>query len=92
VLELAAHVVGELGLDPISLRIEAIADGKVIGLPAADERVNETTKLVEIYPQQACKMTLDMNEDFEGRFTVNVSDPVTSKLYTSITLETDYIS
>ncbi len=90
--EIAAFIEGKLGLDPVSFRMEAIADGKVIGKPTSDEKVNETTKLVEIVPGQSYKIAMDMDAEFEGDFEVRITNPVSNNLYSSITLKTDYIS
>jgi hypothetical protein len=91
-IELASFIEGELGLDAYSLRIEALANDKIIGIPAPAEKVNELSKLVEVFPGQSCKIPLEMEENFEGKFEVRVSDPVTNKTLASINLETDYIS
>jgi hypothetical protein len=40
----------------------------------------------------AYKIALDMDVDFEGDFEVRITDPVTNKLYSTITMKTDYIS
>lgn len=91
-VEVASYMEGKLGLYPITIRMEAIAEDKIVGLPSSDEKVNETTKLVEIIPEHSYKIALDMETDFEGQFEVRITDPVTNKLYSSITLKTDYIS
>jgi hypothetical protein len=91
-LEISSFLEGELAFDPISIRMEAIANEKIVGNPSSDERVNETTKLVEIIPGQTCKIPVDMQPDFEGEFEIRLTDPVTNKTLASITLKTDYIT
>ncbi len=83
---------GELGLEPITVRMEAISKDGIVGKPGSDEHVNEVSNDLEIIPGQAYKIPLEMNTDFEGSFEVRLSDPVTNKMYASINLETDYIS
>lgn len=90
--EIASFIEGKLGLEAIAVRMEAVAGSQIVGKPTSDEKVNETTKLVEIVPGQTYKIALDMDTDFEGKFEVRVTDPVSNKLYSSITLKTDYIS
>lgn len=91
-MEVSCFVEGELGFEPISIRMEAIANESVVGKPGFSEHVNEVSNLLEIVPGQAYKIPLEMSADFEGRFEVRLSDPATSKTYSSITLQTDYIS
>jgi hypothetical protein len=91
-LEITSFIVGELGFEPISIRMEAIANNENVGKPGLDEHVNEVSNLLEIIPNQAYKIPLEMNPEFEGSFEVRLSDPLTNKTLASITLETDYIS
>jgi hypothetical protein len=90
--EIASFIEGKLGLEAIAVRMEAIAGSQIVGKPTSDEKVNETTKLVELVPGQTYKIALVMDTDFEGKFEVRITDPVSNKLYSSITLKTDYIS
>jgi hypothetical protein len=90
--EVASFIDGKLGFDPITIRMEAISGTQVVGKPSADEKVNETSKFVEIIPGQTYKIALDMDTDFEGDFEVRITDPVTNKLYSTINVKTDYIS
>lgn len=90
--EVASFIEGKLGFDPITVRMEAISGTQVVGKPSADEKVNEASKFVEIIPGQSYKIALDMDVDFEGDFEVRITDPVTNKLYSTITIKTDYIS
>lgn len=91
-MEITGFLDGELGLEPIAVRMEAIANGLIVGKPGSGEYVNEISNDLEIIPNQAYKIPLEMNIDFEGSFEVRLSDPVTNKTYATINLETDYIS
>ncbi len=91
-MEITCFMEGELGFEPITVRMEAISNATIVGKPGLGEHVNEVSNDLEIIPGQACKIPLEMNADFEGSFEVRLSDPVTSKMYASINLETDYIS
>jgi hypothetical protein len=91
-MEITCFVDGELGLEPISVRMEAITNSNIVGIPSLGEHVNEVSNDLEIMPSQTYKIPLEMNTDFEGSFEVKLSDPVTNKTYASINLETDYIS
>lgn len=91
-MEITSFLDGELGLETIAVRMEAIANGLTVGKPSSGECVNEISNDLEIIPNQAYKIPLEMNIDFEGSFEVRLSDPVTNKTYAIINLETDYIS
>ena len=91
-MEITCFIEGELGFEPISVRMEAIANSNIVGKPGLGEHVNEVSNDLEITPGQAYKIPLEMNADFEGSFEVRLSDPVTNTMYASINLETDYIS
>ncbi len=91
-MEITSFLNGELGLEPFSIRMEALANNQIVGKPGSHEHVNEVSNLLEIIPGQAYKIPLEMDSEFEGSFEVRLSDPVTNKTFASITLETDYIS
>jgi len=90
--EVATFIEGKIGFEPIVIRMEAIAKDQIVGLPSSDEKVNETTKLIEILPGQSYKIAMDMDMDFDGDFEVRITDPVSNKLYSSIMINTDYVS
>jgi hypothetical protein len=77
--------------DPVDVLIEAISNEKNVGSPAISEEVNSTTGYIEITPGNSFKITLSMNEDFEGKFTVYAKSPSTGVILSEITLETDYL-
>lgn len=91
IIDLMCFQEGNMGLDPISIKIEAISNAKVIGEPSGAEEVNNITRLVEVFPQGAHKIPLALEDDFEGKFEVVASDPVTGKIYSTLILETNYL-
>jgi hypothetical protein len=90
-IELMCFQEDNLGFDPITIKIEAIAGDKVIGEPIGTEEVNTLTKLVEILPQRAYRIPLNLLDDFEGKFKVVASDPLSGKEFSAINLETNYL-
>jgi hypothetical protein len=90
-IELMCFQEGNLGFDPITIKIEAIADNKIIGEAIGAEEVNSLTKLVEVFPQKAYKIPLGLLDDFEGKFKVVASDPLSGKQFSVIDLETNYL-
>jgi hypothetical protein len=91
-IEVSCFVEGELGFDNIFIRMEAFNNDIIVGKSGYSEFVNEVSNLLEIIPGQAYKIPLEMNPDFEGSFEVRLSDPATNKTYSTIKLQTDYIS
>ncbi len=77
--------------DPVDVLIEAVANEKIVGTPAISEEVNSTTGYIEITPGNSFKITLSMNEDFEGKFTVYAKSPSSGVILSELTLETDYL-
>lgn len=90
-IELMCFQDGNIGFDPITIKIEAIANDKVIGEAIEAEEVNSLTKLVEIFPQRAYRIPLSLLDDFEGKFKVVASDPLSGKEFSVINLETNYL-
>ncbi len=91
VIDLMCFQEGNIGFDPISIKIEAIADGKIIGEPQGSEEVNNLTKLVEVFPQRAHKIPIALMDAFEGKFEIVASDPLSGKEFSRINLETNYL-
>jgi len=73
------------------IRIEARNKNEIVGQIKSGENVNPTTSTVNIKSQQALKVGLYMNTDFEGTFTVEASDSITGLTYQTIELSTDYM-
>lgn len=89
-IELSSYSKGEINFETASIKIEAISNGKLVGVPVGN-KVNPTNNLIEFTPGESFKLTLSMEEDFEGSFEVIALDPVTNKTYSTITLNTDYL-
>lgn len=64
--------------------------GDVVGEAKPSEHVNPATRLISLYPGTAVGITLKMELEFEGKFTVKALDPNTLKTYHKLDLETDY--
>jgi len=64
--------------------------GKVVGEAKPGEHVNPATRLISLYPGTTVGVTLKMDLEFEGKFTVKALDPTTLKTYHKLDLETDY--
>ena len=62
-----------------------------MGTLASHPRVNTLVSTVEITPGESMKLTLDMDEDFEGPFLITATSPATGKIYQSLPLTTDYM-
>lgn len=77
--------------DPIDILIEAYSGNKLVGEAASSSEVNSTTKYVEVIPGQSLRITLAMDDDYEGEFKVIAKDPATGVILSEINLETDYL-
>ena len=64
--------------------------GNVVGEASPGGPVNPATLTLSLQPDTAVRVTLRMNSDFEGKFTVKALDPVTLTVYDKLDLETDY--
>jgi hypothetical protein len=53
--------------------------------------VNPTSGFIEITPGQSVKVTLALNDEFEGKFTVCAKSPASGVILSEINLETDYL-
>jgi hypothetical protein len=64
--------------------------GNVVGEAKPGGPVNPATRTVALKPGDTVQVTLRMEMDFEGRFTVKALDPGTLTTYSKLDLETDY--
>ena len=64
--------------------------GDVVGEARPGGIVNAATGTVSLTPGETARVTLKMDMDFEGKFTVKALDPSTLSLFCKIDLETDY--
>lgn len=74
----------------IPLAIAVRAGAKEAGRVQAGPAVDPGSGYVRLKPGKAVKITLIMNEDYRGPFTVSVLDPVTQEQFAKLDLETDY--
>ena len=77
--------------EPIDVMLEAFGNNQSIGAPASSENVNATSGYVEIIPGQSLKITMALNDEFEGKFTICAKAPATGVILSEINLETDYL-
>jgi hypothetical protein len=80
----------QLFADPLTVRIEALADGQVVGVLAEQSKVDTLANTVEIAPGTAVNLTMEMSEEFAGNFTIVATNPATGKVYATVELKTDY--
>jgi len=64
--------------------------GNVVGEAKAGGPVNPATGTISLRPNDPIKVTLKMQEGYEGSFVVKTMDPNTLKTYAKIDLKTDY--
>lgn len=64
--------------------------GNVIGEARPGGPVNAATGTVALRPGEPIRVTLKLDMDYEGKFTVKALDPSTLSLFCKIDLETDY--
>ena len=89
-VELAAFGQSLFG-ETLDIQIEAVGKGKVIGRPAPSEIVDSTTGFIEIEEGVSMKISLVMEEDFEGDFMVYAKSPATGLILSELKLTTDYM-
>ena len=65
--------------------------GNVVGEAKPGERVNSATRTMFITPGETIQVTLKMDLDFTGKFTVKALDPKTLTAFSKLDLETDYM-
>ncbi len=67
------------------------AQGKIVGEAKPGEAVNPATRTISLYPEKTVKVTLKMERDFEGDFTVKLLDPTTLGIVKQLDMRTDYM-
>ena len=78
--------------EPIRILVEAQdARGEVVGEAIVGGPVNPADRTIALVPGNKIKVTLTMDEAFEGPFTIKALDPATLATYASLDLETDYL-
>jgi len=64
--------------------------GDVVGEAKPGGPVNPATRTLSIKPGETLQVTLRMDLEFEGKFTVKALDPTTLTTFSKVDLETDY--
>ena len=79
--------------DPtLSILLEAHdRQGNVVGQPKPGGLVNPANLTVSLPVGDSVKVTLKMDPEFEGKFTVKALDPSTFTIFSQLKLETDYL-
>ena len=77
--------------DIIQLLLEAHdQQGNVVGEPRPSADVDPATRTITLIPGQKRQITMRMDQEFEGKFTVKAIDPTSQAIHCSLILETDY--
>lgn len=76
---------------PVEILLEAHdKQGTVVGEVRPGGAVNPATRTVTLRPNETAQVTLAMDQEFEGSFTVKALDPATLTIFGKVDLETDY--
>ena len=92
VLEVAVDGGDLFSLDTsLEIQLEAQdASGNVVGEMRPGGPVNPATLTLSLKPNDVVKVTLIMDEAFEGKFSIKALDPATLTTYAKLDLKTDY--
>ena len=75
----------------VDILLEAHAkQGEVIGEAKPGGPVNAATRILSLKPGDTVQVTLRMDDEFQGKFTVKALDPTTMTTFSKLDLETDY--
>jgi hypothetical protein len=66
-------------------------NSQVVGEAKAGGRVNPATGTITIKPGERLKVTLKMQEEYHGKFTVKAMNPSTFATFNKLDLKTDYV-
>jgi hypothetical protein len=88
-------MVGQGDLFSAEAEIEVLLEaydksGNVVGEAKPGGPVNPATRTITLNPNDAVQVTMKMEMEFEGKFTVKVIDPTTLSIHSKLDLETDY--
>ena len=76
---------------PYEVLLEAYSkDNIVVGEAKSGAMINPATRALSIKPGVTVPVTLRMDDEFEGHFTVKALDPMTMTTYCQLELKTDY--
>jgi hypothetical protein len=81
---------GDSAYASLDLQVEVISSDKTVGHLAPSEFLNSTTGCLELEMGKAYKISIIMNEDFEGTFKVYAKSPSSGLILSEITLTTNY--
>jgi len=91
VIKVTLESVGLFGED-LEILLEAHdKKGNVVGEAKAGGPVNPATGTITLKPGDPVQVTLKMQPEFEGKFSVKALNPTTLAAYCKINLETDYV-
>lgn len=92
-IEVSIDQNGLFAEDHARFQLEAVSKGKVVGRPAPCQYVDPATEYVQMAPQTFTKLSLRMDDDFEGDFEIRAIDPESGmKFGNPLKLQTDYIA
>lgn len=75
----------------VEVLLEAHDDkGNVVGEAKPSEVVNPATRTIALFSGKTVKVTLKMERDFEGSFSVKILDPTTLSIFSKLDMKTDY--
>lgn len=92
VIDLVAGL-GELGTSTTAVEVLLEAQdrqGHVVGEVMPGSVVKLATMTISLMPGDRARVTLKMQEDFEGKFSVKAMDPTTLAIFSKLDLETHY--
>jgi len=78
------------GLDLTGRGRHVLIPCQVVGEAKAGDRVNPATGILTLQAGERVQVTLKMQLEFEGKFTVKALNPTTMATYGSLELQTDY--
>ena len=86
----------QMGLFALENEVELLLEahdktGNVVGEAKAGGIVNPATGTITIKPGERLQVTLKMQEEYHGRFTVQALNPSTLATYCKLELKTDYV-
>ena len=76
---------------PVEILIEAQdRRNNVVGEAAPGEAINPATRTLSLRNGESAQVTLKMEMQFEGKFSIKALDPITHTIYAKLELTTDY--
>lgn len=76
---------------PVEILLEAqTSKGEIIGEARPGGEVDPATRTITLSPGSVSNITMRMEDDYEGAFTIKALNPTTLAIYASLSLKTDY--